>query len=187
MKEKLKKIVMYAGLVAIWLLPLLCGTLSFDVEFIKMAAAYLIFLAAAVLCRLLPNIHAALISAVVLGAGLCVLWRPAAYDIAPGLLLCCWLRCYMAYEKGNRGRVYFELFTDLIYAYLAAVVIRLIRSGYSFVEIRSTDTQSVPDLCLMALVFLLFSFLFLSEHAFHLAGASEGKDLPGISRAVFYR
>lgn len=160
MSKKKKYMILCPVLVVLWLFPLLYGDLSMDAEYVKSLAACLLFLAGVLLSRLVPNRHAALLSATAVGAGLCVLWPSAAYDFLPALLLCGWLRCYLEYEKGNAVRVYFEVFTDLIYAYLAAVAVRLIRSGYAFVRIEKSDFQTVPDLCLMALVFLFFAAMF---------------------------
>lgn len=158
--KKKKYIILCSVLIVFWLLPLLYGNFSVDAEYVKSLAACLLFLAAALLSLLLPNRHAALISASAVGAGLCALYPAAAYDVLPVVLLCCWLRCYLEYKKGNAVRVYFEVFTDLIYAYLAAVAVRLIRSGYTFIRIETADIQTIPDLCLMALVFLFFVALF---------------------------
>lgn len=153
-------IILCPVLIVLWLFPLLYGNLPMNAESVRLLAAWLLSLAAALLCRLLPNRHAALLSASAAGAGLCALYPAAAYDVLSVVLLCCWLRCYLEYKKGNAVRVYFEVFTDLIYAYLAAVAVRLIRSGYTFIRIETADIQTIPDLCLMALVFLFFVALF---------------------------
>ena len=161
MKAKLKNGVLCLVLIAFWLLPLLFGDRSTDAEYFKTAGAYLLYLAAALVCRFFPNLHAALIAALLMGGAVCVLSHSAIYNIVPVLLLCCWLRCYLEQENGETGTGKLELFTDMIYAVSVAVAVRLIRFGYSFTTFNATDIQAVPDLCLMALVLVLFVVLFL--------------------------
>lgn len=163
MNLKKKYLLMCPLLIVFWFFPLIGNVISPDADFFRSAAACLLFLAAVLLCRMLPNRHAALVSALTTGAALCVVWRAAVYDTLPALLLCCWLRCYREREKGNSVTVYFEVITDLIYAWLVAVVIRLIRSGYSFVGFVNAEADPFADFCLMALVFLFFVVLFLAE------------------------
>ena len=162
MKEKLKITVPVLLLLALWLIPLYSGGLTWDADFIKTVAAYGLYTAATFLCGLLSNRHAALISALLLGAALCVLQPNAVYDILPPLLLCGWLRCYSEREKGNAVTVYFELFTDLLYACFGMSVIRLISYGYHFPDIKKSDLRTVPELCLMVFVLLLFAVLFIA-------------------------
>ena len=160
MKKKKSYFILCPVLIFFWFFPLLYGGLSFDAEYVKALAAPLLYLIAAMLCRLLSNLHVAMISAMAVGVGLCVLNPWAGYDFLPVLLLCCWLRCYMEKEKGNDVRIYFELFTDLFYASLVFIVIRLIRNGYSFIKVEYADTQTVSEVCIMAVVFLFFFVLF---------------------------
>ena len=162
MNKKRSYILLCPVLIVFWFFPVLFyGSFMLDPENVRSLAAGFVFLAAALLCRLLPNIWAAAISAAVLSVGLCLLQPSAVFDTLPVLLLCGWLRCYAENEKGNAATVLSELFTDLIYAYVAAAVIRLIRAGYTFIKIETADTHTFPDLCLMALVFLLFFVCFL--------------------------
>lgn len=161
MKEKLKSFILSFLLLFLWLIPLYSVGGSFDGNFIKSIVVYILFTIAAYLCYFLPNRHAALIIPGVLGVVICVLRPAAAFDTLSALLLCCWLRCYLEYKKGNTVTIYLELYTDLIYAYLVAALIRLIRRGYSFLEINNTDVQAVPDICLMVFVLLLFSVFFV--------------------------
>ena len=163
MNKKRKCILLCPLLIVFWLIPLFKTYQSIDAEYLKSAAACLLFLTAALICRLLPNCHAALISTCFLGVGLCVFFPTGVYDVAPTLLLCCWLRCYLESGYGRNVKVYYEVFTDLIYLYLVAAVVRLIRSGYSFLEIQSTDMQSIPDLCLMVLVLMYFTAFFFRK------------------------
>lgn len=163
MNLKKKYLLLCPLLAVLWFFPLIGSVTSADVYLYQSAAACLLFLAAVLLCRLLPNRHAALVSALAVGVASCAVWSAAVFDNLPVLLLCGWLRCYREREKGNSVTVYFEVITDLIYAWLVAVVIRLIRSGYSFVGGGSTASDPFPELCLMALVFLLFVILFIVE------------------------
>ncbi len=161
MDKKKTYLILCPVLIVLWLFPLLYSGLSADAGFIRSAAACPLSLAALLLCRLLPNRHAALLCVPAVGAGICFLLPSAVYDVLPALLLCGWLRCWRENEKGNSVRAYLEVYTDLIYAYLAAAVIRLIRYGYSFIRIERADFQTVPDLCLMALVFLACAAAFI--------------------------
>lgn len=190
MNKKKKYNIVCPVLIVFWLLPLLYGDLSVDAEYVKSLAACLLFLAAALLGWLLPNRHAALLSAAAVGAGLCVLYPAAVYDILPVVLLCGWLRSYREHEKGNAVRVYFEVFTDLMYAYLVAVVIRLIRSGYKFITIETADIQTIPDLSLMVLVFLFFVALLFwgtgktAQLAYNIKGNKNRKEKSKKARGV---
>lgn len=172
MKTKKIYIILCPVLIVFWLFPLFYGGVNVEVGYIKIIVSYLLFLVAAVMACGLPNRHAALVSASVLGAGLCCLSPSAVYDTLPVLLLCCWLRCWVEHEKGNVGRIEPELFTDLIYVCLAAAVIRLISSGYSFIEINKPDMQTIPELCVMAFLLLFFMLLFILG--------------PGSARQPFY-
>ena len=160
MNKKLKYIILGGGLLVFWIVPLVFVDPSLDSVVIKAVLSYLLFLAAVSFCHLLPNRHAALIVTVVLGIVICVLQPIAVFDIMPAMLLCCWLRCYLEYKNGNPVTVYLELFTDLLYVYLIAAVIRLTRHGYSLVQISVTCIQVIPDICLMMFVLLLFSVFF---------------------------
>ena len=163
MNLKKKYLFLCPLLIIFWFFPLIGSVTSPDADFFRSSAAALLFLAAVLLCRLLPNRHAALVSALVVGAATCVVWRAAVYDMLPALLLCGWLRCYREREKGNTVTVYFEVVTDLIYAWLVAAVIRLIGNGYSFVGFENVAADPFADFCLMALVFLFFVVLFMVD------------------------
>ena len=163
MDRKKQYIILCPLLVIFWLFPLIGNALTADAYFFRCAAVYLLFLVAALLCRLLPNRHAALISAPAVCAASCALLPSAVFSVLPVILLCCLLRCYREYEKGNTVTVYFESVTDLIYVYLVAAVIRLIRSGFSFVGISRKDDSAISDFCLMALVFVFFISVFIAD------------------------
>ena len=162
MDRKRKYLILCPVLVVLWLFPLLYGGGETDAGFWRSAAAYLLFLPAALCCILLPNRLAALLSAAAVGAGLCVLQPSAVYDVLPVLLLCGWLRCLRDFRSGQSVRVYLEILTDLIYAWLVAAVVRLFRSGYAFIRIEKADDRTIPELCLTALVFLFFAVLFFT-------------------------
>ena len=173
MKKKKQYCILCPVLVVLWLFPVFYGGFSGDMEYIKALVAYLLLLVAVLLCWCLPKYHAALLSAAAVGAGLCLLLPSAVYDILPVLLLCCWLRCWKEYKKGNTVSVYIEFFTDLIYASLVAGIIRLFRFGYSFLKIQRTDIHSISDLSLAALVFLSFIVLFIIGTESHIQPTNE--------------
>ncbi len=164
MRQKMRIIGYGLLLTVFWLIPLVSHSVTFDTDFVKIIVSYGLFAVAAYLCFLLPNRHAALIVAVMLGAGMCFVSSIAVYDILPALLLCCWLRCYSEREKGSSVSVYFELFTDLIYAYLVAAVVRLVRYGYIPADFRNMDIQSMADLCLSVVVLCVFLILFIGGY-----------------------
>ena len=184
MRKKRAYLVLCPVLFVLWVFPVLYGGFSWDDGFIRPASSYLLFIAAALLSRLPKSLHAALISASAVGAASCALYPAAVFDILPTLLLCLWLRCWEEHEKGNGGRVYFEVVTDLIYASLIAAVVRLIRSGYSFLKIQPADEQTLPELLLMAFVLLFFVFLFAvgagnrASANLRSAAVSSGTSLP---------
>lgn len=179
MDRKKQYIILCPLLVVFWLFPLIGNALTADAFFFRCAAVYLLFLIAALLCRLLPNRHAALISAPAVCAASCALLPSAVFSVFPVILLCCWLRCYREYAKGNTVTVYFEAVTDLIYVYLIAAAIRLIRSGFSFVGISKKDDSAISDYCLIALVFVFFIAVFIADKGQKNAGPKDKKEKSG--------
>ena len=174
MKQKLKIVVYGLLLTFFWLIPLVYHKVTFDAGFIKIIVSYGLLTFAAYLCFLLQNRHVALILTMMFGAGICLVSSIAAFDIIPVLLLCCWLRCYLEREKGYSVSGYLQLFTNLIYAYLVAVAVRIIRSGYALISLENMDDQSKTDLCLMTLVFCIFLVMFITGYG-KVSPASSGK------------
>lgn len=172
MKKVLRYIVPCSLLIVFWLIRMF-RTGTADGLFIRSAVSGALFLAAAVCVRVIPNRHAALAAGLAAGVAFCIVQPSAVFDTLPALLLCCWLRCYLEKEKGDYPAGWFELITDLIYLDLAAIVVRLVRYGYSLTDINFADIQMVPDVILMALILLLFAGLF----AFNAGGAAR-TDVP---------
>lgn len=177
MKKKLKTIALCAVLILLWLFPVIYGGRLSDTDFIKAAGSVLLFLAAAALSRLLPNRHAALIAALAIGAGSCALRPAAVFDTLPALLLCCWLRCYREQETGRAVRAYLEVLTDLVFACPVAAAVRLAGSGYRFARLEAADSETLPELALMAFVLLAFLVFFAVGwgNALPPAGAAKNK------------
>ena len=175
MKKIIRYIVPCSLLIVFWMIPML-ETVTADGIFIRSAVANALFLAAAVCSRALPNRHVALVSALLTGVIFCIVQPAAVFDVLPVLLLCCWLRCYLEKEKDNNVSGWFEVITDLIYLSLVATIVRLVRSGYSFMDISKADRQTVPDIALMILILLLFAGLFAFNAGGEALKVSSGKD-----------
>ena len=164
MRQKLKIVVYGLLLIICWLIPLVSHSVTFDADFIKIIVSYGLLILAAYLCFLLENRHVSLILTILFGAGICVVSSAAAYGILPVLLLCCWLRCYLEREKGRSVSIFFQLFTNLIYAYLVAAAVRILRYGYALMRIENIDDQSRIDLCLMVMVLCVFFVMFVGGY-----------------------